>query len=136
MEAERESLINNLEICHKKEGFLSYMAELKESLCENQELTLEEKRNILSNVIESIHVRTLDKQQHELTVNFHLAYATDSNYEKVLENSFLKTSSAWRSHCDTHGTGDTSDASQTLTSGNYSKCISSPWNKDVFTKTA
>ena len=72
----------------------------------------------------NIHVRTLDKQLHELTINFHLAYATDSNYEKASENSRLATSSAQSRLADTRILKDTWATEETLTSGNYSICLS------------
>jgi DNA invertase Pin-like site-specific DNA recombinase len=133
LEAERESLINDLELCRNKESFLSYIASLKEELCENSELSVEYKRSILSNIIENIHVRTLDKQLHELTVNFHLAYATDSNYEKVLENSSLITSSKWARLGDTHGMGDSPGTGHYATSGYYRESKFSLWNSDACT---
>ena len=77
LESKKYELNKRIHELESKIGWVDWVSEFKKNLKKLSDSTEEEKHNLLTKIVESITVNTVDKQTHKLVIEFKLPYIDD-----------------------------------------------------------
>jgi hypothetical protein len=77
LESKKYELNKKIYDLESRIGWVSWVSEFKRNLKKLSDSTDEEKHNLLTKIVESITVFTVDKQTHKLVIEFKLPYIDD-----------------------------------------------------------
>lgn len=77
LESDREALLQEIYSIENSTSWVDWIGEFGSRINKLGEFTAEDKHKFLKGLIDRISVKTIDKQQHELVINFRLPYVDD-----------------------------------------------------------
>ena len=90
LERDRESISQQIYSLENRVSWIDWISEFGKRITEMSVFSEEEKSKFLKGVIQKIEVQTIDKQKHELKINFRLPYVGDSLVQNKDQKSLAK----------------------------------------------
>jgi len=90
LERDRESISQQIYSLENRVSWIDWISEFGKRITEMSVFSEEEKSKFLKGVIQKIEVQTIDKQKHELKINFRLPYVGDSLVQNKNQKSLAK----------------------------------------------
>ena len=90
LERDRESISQQIYSLENRVSWIDWISEFGKRITEMSVFSEEEKSKFLKGVIQKIEVQTIDKQKHELKINFRLPYVGDALVQNKDQKSLAK----------------------------------------------
>jgi len=85
LESDKEDVEQQISSLENRSKWVNWIGEFGDKINKMSEFTPEEKYQFLKGVIDRIYVKTLDKQRHELKLDFVVPYVNDSMVQKEVK---------------------------------------------------